>query len=145
MRATVVCERIRAQASLELDGELSQLEQRMLAAHVSRCPDCSAFVSDVRMFTQELREAPLQQLRRPVVIPSLRRLAATRYQVGVAAAMALAALGLGSQLASRPVGADAAVSTNAVQFQSRGDLERELAIIELGNDRTAYSSRTSVL
>ena len=36
-----VCARVREQVSLELDGELSQLEQRMLAAHLERCAACA--------------------------------------------------------------------------------------------------------
>ena len=144
MRAGVVCERVRAQASLELDGELSQLESRMLGSHLNRCPECSAFVSDVRAFTQELREAPLEQPRRRVVVSRVRRGAATRLQVGLAAAVALVALGLGSQVASSP-SPEAAVQRETVQLQTRVSLERELAIIELGNDRTATTSRAFVL
>ena len=144
MRATVVCERARAQASLELDDELSQLERRVLASHLSRCPECSAFVSDVSTFTQDLRKAPFEMLRRPVVVSRLRRTSARRLHVGVAAAVALAALGLGSQLASRPT-PEVAVRGEVVQFQTRLDLERELAIIDLGNDRIATTSRASVL
>ena len=34
-------------ASLGLDGELSQVEQALLRAHVGRCADCAAFASDV--------------------------------------------------------------------------------------------------
>ena len=144
MRAGVVCERVRAQASLELDGELSQLESRMLVSHLNGCPECSAFVSDVRAFTQELREAPLEQPRRRVVVSRVRRVAATRLQAGVAAAVALVALGLGSQVASSP-SPEAAVQREVVQLQTRVSLERELAIIELGNDRTATTSRAFVL
>ena len=38
-----VCSRVREQVSLELDGELSQLEQRMLGAHLERCGGCAAY------------------------------------------------------------------------------------------------------
>ena len=61
-----VCARVREQVSLELDGELSQLEQRMLGAHLERCGACATYAADVRD------------------------------------AFALAALGLGTQLAGSP-------------------------------------------
>jgi anti-sigma factor RsiW len=99
--SSVVCDRVRAQVSLALDGELSQLEQRMLSSHLLRCPECSAYQSDVESFTRSIRSAPLEQLRRPVVIERRRRYVAVRLRAtAAAAAVALVALGLGGQLAS---------------------------------------------
>jgi anti-sigma factor RsiW len=98
-----VCTRVREQVSLELDGELSQLEQRMLEAHLERCPRCAAYAADVRDFTERMRAAPRALMQRPVVIARRRgALTAVRLQIGVAAAFALAALGLGTQLAATP-------------------------------------------
>ena len=96
-----VCSRVREQVSLELDGELSQLEQRMLGAHLERCPRCAAYAAEVRDVTERIRNAPRAHMQRPVVVVRRRRpLTTVRLQVGVAAAFALAALGLGTQLAS---------------------------------------------
>ena len=95
-----VCTRVREQVSLELDGELSQLEQRMLATHLERCPRCAAYAADVREFTDRMRNAPRVVMQRPVVVRRRRPLTTVRLQVGVAAAFALAALGLGTQLAA---------------------------------------------
>jgi anti-sigma factor RsiW len=95
-----VCTRVREQVSLELDGELSQLEQRMLAAHLERCPRCAAYADDVRELTERIRNAPRAVMHRPVVVRRRRALTAVRLQAGVAAAFALAALGLGTQLAA---------------------------------------------
>ena len=53
-----VCSRVREQVSLELDGELSQLEQRMLGTHLERCPRCAAYAADVRDVTERIRNAP---------------------------------------------------------------------------------------
>lgn len=97
-----VCARVREQVSLELDGELSQLEQRMLAAHLERCSACVTYADDVRDLTERIRSAPLHSMRRPVVVRRSRHLSTTRIQVGIAAAFALAALGLGTQLATAP-------------------------------------------
>jgi anti-sigma factor RsiW len=94
-----VCARVREQVSLELDGELSQLEQRMLSAHLERCALCAAYASDVRDATERIRSAPHAVMQRPVVVRRRRELTTVRLQTGVAAAFALAALGLGTQLA----------------------------------------------
>ena len=97
-----VCTRVREQVSLELDGELSQLERRMLDMHLERCPRCAAYAADVRDFTERMRSAPQALMQRPVVVSRRGRLAGIRLQSGMAAAFALAALGLGTQLASSP-------------------------------------------
>jgi anti-sigma factor RsiW len=99
---SVVCERVRAQVSLELDGELSQLEQRMLNMHLERCADCAEYAHEVRDLTERIRSAPAAMLRRPVVVRRRRAVTTTRIQIGVAAALALAALGLGAELAATP-------------------------------------------
>lgn len=97
-----VCARVREQVSLELDDELSQLEQRMLTAHLERCGACAIYADDVRDLTDRMRSAPLHTMRRPVVVRRQRSIMTTRLQIGVAAAFALAALGLGTQLAATP-------------------------------------------
>lgn len=95
-----VCARVREQVSLELDGELSQLEQRMLSTHLERCPQCEAYAVDVRDVTERIRSAPHAVMQRPIVVRRNRAVTTMRLQVGVAAAFALAALGLGTQLAA---------------------------------------------
>jgi anti-sigma factor RsiW len=97
-----VCARVREQASLALDGELSQLERRMLEAHLDRCAACASYAADVEDLTERIRSAPLHMMRRPVVVRRQRSITTTRLQIGVAAAFALAALGLGTQLAVSP-------------------------------------------
>jgi len=97
---TIVCDRVRAQISLRLDGELSQLESRMLDAHLGRCADCREYDADVTRITADLRAAPLEQMESPVVIRRPRRLSALRLQASVAAAMAVAVLGAATQLAA---------------------------------------------
>ncbi len=94
----MVCERVRAQVSLELDDELSQLERRMLDAHLICCPDCRAYAADVAAFTTELRAAPLEQIERAIIVHRPRRGSLARLQVGVAAAVAIAILGFVLQL-----------------------------------------------
>ena len=89
------CERARARASLGLDGELSQLEQALLRAHIGRCAACAEFASDVVALTQELRTTALEGV---VVagMPARRRSSGGRtFQLGAAAAVVVIAAGLG--------------------------------------------------
>ena len=123
------CQRVRAQVSLFLDAEISQLETRMLEAHLARCADCREFEADVAEFTAELRAAPLEPLAQPVVIPHRRRFSVIGAQVGVAAVMALAVAGVASRMALdelRPTGGSQPVST-ARLFETAWQPERELA------------------
>jgi len=108
----VVCTRVREQVSLELDSELSQLEQRMLAAHLERCAECAVYAADVRHLTERIRSAPLHTMRRP--------------EIGAAAALALAALGLGTELAVTP---DAPQGSLA-RFEGRPNLSPPRSVYE---------------
>jgi len=128
-----VCARVREQVSLELDGELSQLEQRMLSAHLERCGACAIYADDVRDLTDRIRSAPLHSLRRPVVVRRRRHVSTTKVQIGVAAALALAALGLGTQLAASPTHDSALTRYDRQPDLSppRSVLEREQAILRV--------------
>ena len=131
--ASVVCDRVREQVSLQLDGELSQLERRMLQSHLARCPACDAYTADVRLYTEQIRNAPLEVLQQPVVVRPHRRVTTARLQIGVAAACALAALGIGSQLAApTPESVPSARFEGAPSLSPRaGVLEREQAILRV--------------
>lgn len=123
--SSVVCDRVREQVSLLLDGELSQLEQRMLSSHVDRCPECSAYQADVESFTGHIRSAPLEQLTRPVVIERRRRDVRVRLHAAAAAAVALVALGLGGQLASNEP-----QTTSLPSFDESRDLSPPRRVLE---------------
>lgn len=120
-----VCTRVREQVSLELDGELSQLEQRMLESHLERCPRCAAYATDVRDFTERMRTAPRALMQRPVVVRRRGPITAVRLQIGVAAAFALAALGLGAQLAATPEH-----SNSLARFEGQPTLSPPSAVVE---------------
>jgi predicted anti-sigma-YlaC factor YlaD len=93
------CEGARAQISRRLDGEVSQLEERMLDLHLARCADCRTFDAQVTEFTRDLREAPLEPLGFPIEIRRTRRTALARAQVGIAAVVAIAVIGSVLQIA----------------------------------------------
>ena len=95
---TSVCERARAWVSLALDGELSELERRLLDAHVGRCAACDAFAAELEGVVEGLRSTPLTRRaggchRRPAGAGATHRpVRASR--AGAAAVAAAAAAGL---------------------------------------------------
>ncbi len=102
----VLCERARSWAALAPDNELSELERKLLDAHLERCASCSRFAVRVGAATEALRNEPLQPLAYPVSVPSWRRRTAYARLRGVGAAAAVAAMALG--VASRaPLPSDA--------------------------------------
>jgi predicted anti-sigma-YlaC factor YlaD len=126
----VACERVRSQVSLELDGELSQLERAMLAAHVLRCADCRAYRGDVHALTRALRAAALEAAP-PVTVRRYRRsTAAIRFRAGVAAAMAFAVVGVATQMVQGRADGSSISSFRVIHFQTQSELEREQALIE---------------
>ena len=94
------CERARAWASLEVDGELSQLERRQLRAHLRACADCAAAAAEMRSLAELLRAAPVerptQSFAPTVPRRSRRRVSATlAFRLVAAAAVTVFAASLG--------------------------------------------------
>jgi anti-sigma factor RsiW len=88
------CERTRELLSLELDGELSQLDAARLESHLVRCPQCAALKTELTGLTLALRAAPLEQLERPISLPQRMRWSLRPLQIGAAAAAVAVAAGL---------------------------------------------------
>src|SRR5438105_12157063 len=91
----ILCERGREWISLRLDGELSELAQKMLDSHLARCADCTAFEEQVSEIALKLRTAPVAQLERPVEIARHRRSMPARVWGMGAAAASVAAVAVG--------------------------------------------------
>jgi anti-sigma factor RsiW len=138
---TVVCDRVRSQISLRLDGELSQLESRMLASHLARCADCAAYEADVVRITTELRAAPLEALDNPIVIRRPRRVSALRLQAGVAAALAVAVLGAITQVSAPE--SEPAFATPA-RFPTSSQLTREVNQIIADGDAFGHEQGSAL-
>lgn len=96
------CERARGWVSVELDRELSELEQVGLSGHLAGCEPCRTFRTALVGLTTELRAAPLEPLEGFVEIGRIRRRVPFRL-APAAAALAVAAVGLGSVLTSSGV------------------------------------------
>jgi predicted anti-sigma-YlaC factor YlaD len=126
----MICDRVRSQISLELDEELSQLERAMVAAHLERCPECLAYEREVAAFTTALREAPLEQMTSPVAVRRTRRYVAARLQVGVAAAVAIVALGVASQAVPEdPATESASLGEVQITYPSLRRIEAEQELL----------------
>lgn len=87
------CDCAREAMSLALDGELSELGQVRLDAHLERCAGCRAYDAESSALTEALRLAPREQMAVPIVLPRRHRLSVARLlQAGAAvAAVALVA------------------------------------------------------
>lgn len=135
----VLCERARTWAALAPDGELSELERKLLDAHVQRCAACAYFAVEVAAVASELRAAALQPLPRPLVVPVWRRrpVYASVRAVGAAAAVAVMALGIASRA---PLSADReSFDLPRVTNFANASPEREVELItrRVENERAA--------
>jgi predicted anti-sigma-YlaC factor YlaD len=91
------CDQIREWISIGLDSDLSRIEQALVNRHLTVCAECTSFAHDVQAFTGALRATELELLERPISLPQrTRRVSVRSFQVGVAAAVALAAVGVAS-------------------------------------------------
>ena len=90
-----LCERGREWISLRLDGELSDLAQKMLDSHLARCAECSAFEQHVSEIALQLRTAPVAELERSVEIARRPRSIPARVWGMGAATASVAAVAVG--------------------------------------------------
>jgi anti-sigma factor RsiW len=95
---SVLCERSREWISLRLDGELSELAEKMLESHLARCAVCRTFESDVEVTSHLVRTAPLARPEQPIALPRGRRRVLFRPVGAVAATAAAVALGFAAFL-----------------------------------------------
>ena len=147
-----MCERAHAWASLELDGELSQLERALLRAHLRRCEACTASAGEMRAFTSALREAPLELPSRSLYVPGAHTTARRRHvfaaRLALAATLAVLAAGLGALAGSLGEAPDApsTPSDSAIALLPSDDELRDVRRLRgghepLGNERLLPPSR----
>ena len=140
-RHSAACDRVRAQISLELDSELSQLERAMVAAHLVRCSGCRGFRTGVTAVTRELRAAPLEQPPASVLVRRPRRISSiARFQAGVAAAMAFTIVGVASQVAAPQRTNPQFRALRVVHYQSQNELNRELTLLGVTDTKLSSGS-----
>jgi predicted anti-sigma-YlaC factor YlaD len=135
-RPSLCCRRIREQISVSLDRELSRFERMMVDTHLAECADCRSYGTDVAAITRALRAADLQPLESPVVVPAGGRAVRLRLASSVAAVLAVALVGVASQIAAhRPPQAVHSRLGAQVRFPSQGELLREQALARSGSVR----------
>ncbi len=110
------CHRARAFASNALDGELSELERRLLERHRGECDACAAFSRDIAGVAELLRAAP-QERYTVEILPRLRHARRTvrRRAAVVSSGMLVAASVLGVLASVKPLSSvppPPAVTTN---------------------------------
>jgi hypothetical protein len=111
------CDRAREWSSLALDGELSGFEQALLEAHLDRCADCHAFVTDVGDATGLLRSSVPERPSTPISIPGrLRPQTRVRNVLALAAAASVfVTAGLFGVMHSLGPSAQPLLRTHAIQ------------------------------
>lgn len=138
LRASLVCERIRAQVSAGLDEDLSQLERAMIASHLERCPPCAEYAAGVSFVTSALRQAPLEPLARAIAVHRARRPIHARLQGRAQVAAAAAAVVVGIVAGTQISGPDSLqleptfvpAGAAKVKLPSPKQLEIEQALLE---------------
>lgn len=114
-----LCERARFWASLRLDGELSELEEALLDAHLARCAGCHAVAEGFGASTIVLRSAPLERAapvavqlpRSPRRLPAMIAVAAVLVLGVIAGGLVRGQLSPEAAFAPRPVAVVASFET----------------------------------
>ena len=142
----VLCDRARAWAALAPDGELSELERKLLGSHLDRCDACADFAVRVAAVAAELRAASLQPLPRPISVPVWRRRHAyARVRaVGAAAAVAAMALGIAGRAPLSTGERDKLELPRVTNFANNADREVALIIRRAENDQARSHLRSTV-
>ena len=87
-----VCDRARGYASRRLDGDLEELEVRLLESHLERCGSCQEFATAISAQTDWLRTSELEAVPHAVEVPRRRFTGATLRRRAAVAAIAAAAV-----------------------------------------------------
>jgi ferric-dicitrate binding protein FerR (iron transport regulator) len=135
----VLCDRARAWAALAPDGELSELERKLLGSHLDRCVDCADFAVRVSAVAAELRAASLQPLPRPISVRVWRRRPAYARvsAAGAAAAVAVMALGVAARAPLSTSESNRLDLPRVTNFANNAEREVELIIRRAENDNNA--------
>jgi predicted anti-sigma-YlaC factor YlaD len=109
----IECVQARESASARLDGELPELDDVRLNAHLRGCAECRVFTEDLAALAAELRAAPQERPAIVIFAPRRRRVPAIRLQTA-AAALALVAAAAGSSFVlGRAVGSSGSATPPA--------------------------------
>jgi hypothetical protein len=115
-------------SALAPDAELTELERRLLDAHLARCPECTAFAAGVEAATAVVRNTERVPLTYPIHISAWRRRVSVHLRnVAATAAIVLMAFGLSWRGAlpvqERAPGARDAASTIVFAVDTQQELD----------------------
>ena len=88
------CDRMRELYSASLDGELPELDEARVRAHLGACAGCRAYADTAEATSRLLRQTPLEDLTVQIVVPGRRLAVARKLQVASAAAAVAATIGM---------------------------------------------------
>jgi predicted anti-sigma-YlaC factor YlaD len=88
------CDRIHELFSASLDGELAELEEARLQAHLASCAGCRSYADGASAAAQLVRGTPLEEPSFPIVVPGRRVAVARRLQAVAAVAAVGVTIGL---------------------------------------------------
>src|SRR5258708_11601404 len=87
------CARARESASAHFDGELVELQEAQLEAHLRSCPECQAYAAEIGEISRRLNAAPLARREGPMFVPQRPRRTAFIPAAAAAAAIVVAVAG----------------------------------------------------
>jgi predicted anti-sigma-YlaC factor YlaD len=88
------CDPMRELFSASLDGELSELDDARLQAHLAACAGCRAYAATAAAAASLVRQTPLEEPTVRIVVPGRRLAVARKLQVASAAAAVAVTVGL---------------------------------------------------
>jgi predicted anti-sigma-YlaC factor YlaD len=131
------CDRTRELFSASLDGELAELDEARLQAHLATCAGCRAYADRADAAARLVRATPLEEPSFPIVVPGRRLAVARRLQAVAAVAAVGVTVGLSVAIGSLS-GPSAASSHRATESASLRFPDQELRMLE----RASHDART---
>ena len=115
------CRRAHASISARLDGELSELDEARLTAHLRACSACAAYALELAAIATRMRQAALERPGRPIGIRRRRSVGASAAAAVAVAAAAAVAVGTIHRPApqSVPQAAEAEISVHHIRAEDR--------------------------
>jgi anti-sigma factor RsiW len=136
-----VCDRMRELFSAALDGELSELDDARLRAHLAACAGCRGYAATAAAASTLVRRTPLEEPTVRIVVPG-RRLALAR-KLQVASAAAAVAVTVGLSVAVGNVGGLGAPSSSHAARSARSSAnlrfpDQELRMLERASQARSH-------
>jgi predicted anti-sigma-YlaC factor YlaD len=134
------CDRAREGASARLDGELGQLDQARLEAHLALCAECREFAAGISAAAGRMRETPLEAAPAGLFTPHRRHVARPRFAAAAAAALVVAAAAGSSFLIGQKMGARGTTQIRTV-LAAEGPSHHDPSLVAMLRTRRSWPSQ----